>query len=152
MSDREDLLKPSLDGETGPSTTIFSPATGFVSGFLGGPVAAVVVGGVNAYRLGRLSRDFPIVLAAFMCAIGLGMLLWSRGGVAWLDKHFLPGATMSLVRLAGVVCFGLFYQLHRQHYRNMQIYAFPAPPGWGVGIIAIVFGVASTVAIRLVTR
>lgn len=56
-SARESLLRPSLGAEQSQRLPPYSNRAQFLSGFFGGPPAALALWGVNAYRLRRLKRD-----------------------------------------------------------------------------------------------
>src|SRR6478672_6229260 len=73
-----DLLRPTLSDYRKPPA-LYHPTGFFVSAFFGGPVGAGVYAGANAWRLGRLWRDLPVILCIVAGAF-LVMLELQRAG------------------------------------------------------------------------
>jgi hypothetical protein len=140
IQDRE-LLRPSLTADARAPEAIYSARTGFLTSFVGGPVAGAMIALLNSYRLRRLSSDWPIALLA----LGLSVLV--RLSVVdhfwdWLDSLLGQGSVRYVVKLIGLAFFGVVYALHKPYYRSMSLLALQAPNGLGIGLAAIGLGVA----------
>ena len=152
MNDQDDLLSPSLSGTHAPAAAIYSATTGYVTAFLGGPVAAAVIALINSWRLRRLSKDW--LLAPLAVALLYVMLWWGyqQGGNKWLAAHLGssgPGALRSVVSL---LFFCGIYLLHYKSYRSMQLLGIKSPSGWVPGIIAVLIGIAVTYVFGSILR
>jgi hypothetical protein len=145
IQDRE-LLRPSLAADVGVPRAIYSARTGFLSSFFGGPVAGALIALLNSQRLRRLGIDWPIALLA------LGTSVLVRWSVAhhwwqWLDGLLGKGSVRYVFEFAGLAFFGLTYTLHKPYYRSMSLLGLQVPNGLGVGIAAILLGVAVQAAL-----
>jgi hypothetical protein len=147
MTDRDYLLRPSLSGEAAPETTIYSATTGYMAAFFGGPVGGAVVGLVNAWRLRRLGRDWPLALAAIAMAVGLSWWNVRGGGGAWLTEQFGRSGTEIALRVVGLVFFAGVYLIHRRYYRSMEMMGNEPPSGWVLGFAGAVVGLVATFSI-----
>lgn len=135
------LLEPTLTADASVTAPLYSLQVGFLSSFLGGRLAAVIITAIHSHRLRRLARDLPLLLAG--AALTLAMAWWTqrmRGG-AWLAAHSIGSAIP--VRAAGPGYFGLCYLAHRTAYRDMQMMGIPSPSGWIPGIAATIAGRAA---------
>jgi hypothetical protein len=141
MVERDDLLKPSLSDTTAqPIAPIYSATAGYLTSFMGGPLAAIAISSANSWRLNRLNRDLPVYL---LCLVLTGALLYwegRMGGHQWLTTSFGASAPRLTFRLAGIAMFGAAYLLHWSAYRNMQMLGIPAPNGWPIGIACTLAG------------
>jgi hypothetical protein len=145
VESRDDLLQPSLTEDRTDATAIYSPTAGYVSSFLGGPVAALAFAAVNSRRLGRLRADSPLLIAGL--ALFAAAIWWLETGpwhAAISDRHLSTG-----VRGAGLIYFGAIYFLHRRHYRAMSMLGIDSPNGWIVGLACLLLGWASTLAFSM---
>lgn len=145
-----DLLQPSLGRDDSPATAIYSLRAGFLSAFFGGPLAAAVLALVNAYRLKRLRRDWPIGLLGIALTVGLAWWQVRGGGDAWLNALIGESATFYALRLAGLALFGVVYAVHRTYYRSMAVLGIKPPHGGLLGVILVVVGIAINVPLRIV--
>ena len=146
MNENDDLLRPSLSGSNAPATAVYSAATGYVAAFLGGPVAGAVIAMLNARRLQRLHKDWPLALLAVAL---LHALLWwelRQGGSEWLVSHLGSTGPNALYTVLGVLFFCGIYLLHYRSYRSMQLLGLKAPSGWVPGIVAVIIGMGVTYA------
>jgi len=141
MNNTRELLSPSLAANHSP-VSIYSLRTGFLAAFFGGPVAGAAVALVNAYRLKRLSTDWPIGLLAL--AINVALIWWSTraGGRRWLEAVLGPGSLYYLTHFIGLAFFGAVYALHRTYYRGMSVLGIKPPNGWPIGLGALAVGIA----------
>jgi hypothetical protein len=139
IPDRE-LLRPSLTADARAPDAIYSAGTGFVTSFLGGPVAGAMIALLNSHRLRRLGSDWPIALLALAISalVRLSVVdhFWD-----WLDGLLGKGSVRYVAELIGLAFFGMIYALHRPFYRSMSLLGLKAPNGLGVGIAAIGLGV-----------
>jgi hypothetical protein len=153
-SSKDDLLQPSLTGSGGEisATAIYSATTGYVASFFGGPVAGAVIALLNARRLNRLAKDWPVALAAV--AILAAVVWWEvrMGGDEWLKAHFGVTAGSVAFRLLGIAFFCGMYGLHYRSYRGMERLGIEARSGWVAGFAAIVVGVLAFFALTVVLR
>lgn len=140
MNDSDDLLRPSLGGSKAPATAIYSAITGYVAASLGGPVAGAVIAMLNARRLQRLSRDWPLALLSI--ALLYTLLWWElrNGGDDWLVHHLGRTGPSAVHTVVGVLFFCGLYLLHYTSYRSMQILGLKAPSGWVPGVVAVIIG------------
>jgi hypothetical protein len=146
MNDQDDLLRPSLSGTNAQATAIYSATTGYVAGFLGGPIAAAVIALMNSWRLRRLSKDWPLGLLAL--ALLYTMLWWEfrDGGNEWLTRYLGSSGPRVLRSVVSLLFFCGIYLLHYKSYRSMQLLGIKSPSGWVPGLIAIVIGLFVTFA------
>jgi hypothetical protein len=144
----EDLLRPTLSEYRKPPALYHS--TGFfVSAFFGGPLGAGVYAGANAWRLGRLSRDLPVILCIVAGAF-LVLLELNRAGAldviaGWLDGSLVRNLGL-VMRVFGMASFGAIYFLHRPFYRAARVSGLKPLPGWVPGVVAIALGLAANSA------
>lgn len=144
MSRRPDLLRPTVSEPAQVARAPYSLQTGFLSAFFGGPFAAALMLGVNAWRLKRLPRD-----AAWVVLIAVAFVAW----VAFTSRTE-PGLALqaTLVELVGrnamsiaarllalLACIGAAL-LHRREQRSTDLFGLKRPNGWAVGIALIVIG------------
>jgi hypothetical protein len=145
--DNEDLLKPTLSGYRQPPA-IYNSTGFFLAAFFGGPVGAAVYGSANAWRLGRLARDLPVIVVIAAAAF-LGMLELDRLGALDRLMSALGGRNRQfgvVLRGFGIACFGAIYFLHRGYFRAARVSGVAPRPGWGPGIAAVLAGMAANVA------
>lgn len=139
---RDDLLTPSLESaETKP---ILSVGALIGAAFFGGALAATVIGGDNARRLGRLKKDFIWVLLGLAAGIAVP--------VVWTLILEPDGAARSnlriVVRGAGFAMAGIFYLAHRYAYRSMQLTGRASPSPWAPVIAAVIAAIVLQSAIN----
>jgi MFS family permease len=149
VNGQDDLLQPTLTGDRGVATAIYSAQTGFYSAFLGGPVAALLIAGINAFRLGRLSRDLPLFVAAFAIFIAVAWWMFDGPALIYLIERLGNSGPHLTLRALGLVYFGVFFLLYRPHYRNMEMMGIEPPNGWAVGVPCTLAGFAVSALIVL---
>jgi hypothetical protein len=147
MQDRNELLQPSLGSDASPASSIYSATTGYVAAFFGGPIGGAAVALTNSWRLKRLGKDWPLALVAIALTVGTAWWEQRAGGLAWLDSHFGRSGQRFAVRIVGLAMFGIIYLIHRRYYRNMVMMGIKPPAGWGVGIAAVIVGMAILAAL-----
>ena len=147
-----DLLQPSLSGSDVPATSIYSATTGYVAAFVGGPIGGAVVAMVNAWRLNRVSKDWPMALLAVL--ITWTLLYWETrmGGNGWLVEHLGASGPRMLLRVLALAYFVGIYGLHYKSYRNMALLGIVPPSGWVLGVVGIVIGLAGTAGLTALVR
>ncbi len=143
METLDDLLQPTLGRRDAPATSIYSALTGYVASFFGGPLAGAVIALVNAHRLKRLGKDWPLGLLAAAATAG-PMWWWVQGGAHWVTGYAGAGAGEVLFHVLGLAFFALAYGWHRQYYRNMALFGLPPPSGWLIGLAAVIASLAAS--------
>jgi hypothetical protein len=146
MDPDSDLLRPSLTAGRNPAAAIYSIRTGFLSAFFGGPIAGAAIALLNAYRLKRLTMDWPIGLIAIAFSAILGWFE-THGGWHRLDASFGQGSDIYATRIINLMFFGIVYAFHRTYYKSMAVLAIESPNGLLVGIGAIILGLLANEAL-----
>lgn len=144
MSIPHDLLQPSLQGPAAGRAP-YSQTAGFVCAFFGGPPAALLMAGLNAWRLNRWPRDLAWLLPALLLWVAFeAWLLRSDGGaqtVEWLAGWFGRGGVELINRALALACFAATaLLLHRREHRMADLMGLQRPKGWVVGICVILIG------------
>jgi hypothetical protein len=131
MTPDSDLLRPSLSPGRETPAAIYSVRATFLTSFFGGPVGSALIFLINAHRLRRLAREWPIGLLAVAVMIALR---WS------MSRHFLGGLEPVLGRLTGLAFFAIGYALHAPYHRSQTFLDVPTPNGLWVGILCVLVG------------
>jgi len=141
---RHDLLQPSLQGPR-LGKAPYSQTVGFVCAFFGGPLAVLILAGVNAWRLGRWPADLRWLLPGALLWLGFEALLLlhpaGQGLVQavepWLGRRSAELLTRALA-LAFFAATALW--LHRREHRMADLLGLDRPSGWTVGLVVLVIG------------
>lgn len=145
-SSRESLLQPSLGDADPPPAAPYSVQTSFLSGFFGGPFAAIGMLAINSFRLRRVARDTPVWIAILASVlIGAWALYHTAPGadaLARFNEQFGAGSLRYAYRIIALLIVGMGYLLHRREQRNSDLLGLPRPNGWIPGIICTVGGIA----------
>ena len=152
---REDLLQPTLTG-TAPAAAPYSVQTTFLTGFFGGPFAALGILAMNSFRLRRVSRD-ALIWSALLVAIAIGgwLLFHSAAGAdvrSWFTDQFGHRAASFAGHALGLAIVGVGYLLHRREQVNTDLMGLTRPNGWIGGIGCIVIGMALSIAFVTIIR
>lgn len=144
----DDLLQPTLSEYRKPPALYHS--TGFfLSAFFGGPMGAAIYASANAWRLGRLKGDLPLIVAIVAGAFLVGLEA-NKWGLLTSLSEWLGGSdrrNLSVVlRALGLACFGAIYLLHRRFYRAARVSGVEPLSGWVPGVIAVLVGFGVNVA------
>ena len=146
---REDLLRPTLTRES-PTLAPYSVQTTFLTGFFGGPFAALAILATNSVRLRRVSRDAPVIGAALLAVVLGGWLLFHSAAGAevrsWFVEQFGTLASRLSRQGTGLVIVGIGYLLHRKEQLNADLAALTRPNGWGAGLPCAFLGAGLFVA------
>lgn len=144
----EDLLRPTLsDYERAPS--LYNSTGFFMSSFFGGPLGAVIYGGANSHRLGRLSADLPLLFGVMAVAFMLPYVLYEAGWLQALAASIGGRAERNyglIMRALGLATYGAIYIMHRRFFRSARVSGAKEIPGWTPGIAAVVAGYAASAA------
>jgi len=142
MIQDSELLRPSLTADVGSPQPIYSVRTAFLSSFFGGPVAGAAIALLNSQRLRRLKSDWPVAVLALGSS---ALLQWSIVHHWWgqLNRVLGESSDRYVYELFSLAFSGVVYAIHRRYYRSMMLLGLRAPNGWGVGIGAIVLGLAA---------
>jgi hypothetical protein len=146
MRPDSDLLKPSLSPGRDMPAAIYSVRAAALTSFFGGPIASALLTLINAHRLQRLARDWPLALLAVAAVVALHWSL-SWHALGWLDR-MLEGQTGPVLRrVAGLAFFGLGYALHATYYRSQSLLDLPTPDGTTIGILCILAGIGGEIGL-----
>jgi hypothetical protein len=108
---RDDLFQPSLRGVARKPREVGSRpwrlGSQFYVAFFGGPLAVAAIAWFNSERLGM-----PASTRRWIAATGVAGLIASVAAALVIETDF-GGAQRLIVRIAGVVAFGLLYLLQR---------------------------------------
>jgi len=144
----EDLLRPTLSDYRKPPA-LYDSTKFFLSAFFGGPVGAGVYAAANSFRLGRLARDLPVIIAITAAAF-LVLVEFDNLGVLARLNDYLGGSNARNVqiylRAMGIVCFAATYLLHRGYFRAARVSGLVPLKGWVPGIAAVLAGFAANIA------
>lgn len=132
------LLQPSLS-RSEPTPPLYSVQAGFMVAFLGGGFASVLFTGLNVKRLGRMSRELPMLLSGFvffaLLQVAVGHVRTT--GLPLPLAELLednPRMVRYALRFLSMGFFGLTYLRLRRFYKAAQ-FAGQDPPGpWLPGI------------------
>jgi hypothetical protein len=146
---REDLLQPTLTG-TAPAAAPYSVQTTFLTGFFGGPFAALAILALNSFRLRRVARD-ALVWSALLAALGIGgwLLFHSAAGAdvrSWFADQFGRRAASFAGHALGLMIVGVGYLFHRREQVSADLMGLARPNGWIGGVGCIVIGLALSIA------
>jgi hypothetical protein len=152
---REDLLQPTLTGAA-PAAAPYSVQTTFLTGFFGGPFAALAILAMNSFRLRRLARD-ALVWGALLVLLAMGgwLLFHSAAGAdvrSWFTDQFGRRAARFSGQALGLAIVGVGYLLHRREQVNADLMGLARPNGWVGGLGCIVIGMAVSVAFFTIIR
>ncbi|MGK4001765.1 hypothetical protein WMF31_04005 [Sorangium sp. So ce1036] len=145
-----DLLQPSLERDVAPRAML-SDRAGFLVAFLGGPLAALLVGAFNTRALRRLGQDawllalalawsiLVVAVAAHATATTPSELAATRH-VALFGHAVSAAVLRRLVQASGLLVFLAFFLRHRRFHRAAALAdAKPARP-WIVGLSCLLAG------------
>ncbi|WP_395703214.1 hypothetical protein [Aquabacterium sp.] len=145
---RHDLLQPSLQGQPAGRAP-YSQTAGFACAFFGGPVASLLLAGLNAWRVGRWPKDLGFLLPAALLWVGLlAALMHTAAGnavaraVTELAGRRGPELLMQALGLAYFAFTTLW--LHRREHRIADLMGLKRPNGWWVGLALVVLGNGAT--------
>lgn len=153
---REDLLQPTLTRES-PTLAPYSVQTTFLSGFFGGPFAALAILATNSVRLRRVSRD-AAVLGTILLVVVLGgwLLFHSAAGAdvrGWFVEQFGATAARFSRQGVGLIIVGIGYMLHRKEQVGADLAGLTRPNGWFAGLPCAILGaILFTFFVRAVVR
>ena len=124
--------------------------TTFLTGFFGGPFAALAILAMNSFRLRRIARD-ALVWGALLVLLAIGgwLLFHSAAGAdvrSWFKDELGTRAARFSGQALGLAIVGVGYLLHRREQVNADLMGLTRPNGWIGGIGCIVIGMAVSVA------
>jgi len=141
----DELLRPTLsDYERAPG--LYNSTGFFLSSFFGGPLGAAIYGGANSHRLGRLSKDLPLLFGMTAVAFMLPYVLHEAGWLRGLAESFGGSETRNyglVMRALGLATCGAIYVMHRRFFRSAKVSGAREVSGWVPGIAAVVAGIAA---------
>jgi hypothetical protein len=140
---RDDLLQPTLTGES-QALAPYSVQTTFLTGFFGGPFAALAILATNSVRLRRISRDAALLAAILVAVVAGGWLLFHSAAGAnvrsWFVEQFGTTAARFSRQGIGLVIVGIGYLLHRREQVGADLAGLTRPNGWVAGLLCAIFG------------
>ncbi|MDH4226571.1 MAG: hypothetical protein OEV59_02285 [Deltaproteobacteria bacterium] len=142
----DDLLTPSIEKDSAGKPLYSARATFFVA-FLIGPFGLLLFAALNSSTLGRLKKDarFYIALIALFTA-AYAYALYVYGDFTSLKNlaasmrsdrllHYVP-------RIGAVLLWALYYQMHKKHFRAMEMFGVKPRSPWAAVVLAIVVDLA----------
>ena len=141
------LLKPSIDGRE--PVAAFSLRATFFTAFFGGPVAAVMIHGLNVEHFGRWERDRSALVVALIAALallaGVGVLIARPDILAGLPAELRHTRSLRwLNRLFALAVWAALYWRLREPYRAAQLYG-EHRSAWGAGIACVLLSIVAGV-------
>ena len=143
----DDLLRPSL--ESSEPISIFSSGALMGAAFFGGPIAVTIVATMNSATLGRLAREWPMIVGVFSLGV-LGVYLFGNYAFDGLAdaRSFRMAA-----RAAGFVSFGAIWLMHKKELRALSTLGVEPRSPWGPVIMACLVAMAVHVwVVKLLTE
>jgi hypothetical protein len=141
---QNDLLQPTLDSNAPVLMAPYSVQTTFFTGFFGGPLAALGIIGLNSYRLCRLSRDLPSLIALGVAVLAATWFIFASPSglpvLAWITDLADGSGRRIVTRFLGLLFVGAGYLLHRREQRNANLLDVKRPNGWIGGSICFLVG------------
>jgi hypothetical protein len=140
---RDDLLQPTLTRET-QALAPYSVQTTFLTGFFGGPFAALAILATNSVRLRRVSRDAAVLGTILVGVVAGGWLLFHSAAGAdvrsWFVEQFGATAARFSRQGIGLVIVGIGYLLHRKEQVGADLAGLTRPNGWVAGLLCAILG------------
>lgn len=135
-----DLLTPSLGGVPIRQAP-YSARTGFLTSFFGGPVSAVAIAALNAYRLGRVRVDFWWLVPALAGYTGFeiwqSLTLEGKQFHEWMMREVGSSATRVELKVIAMAIYAISSFAHAREQRAASIMGIARPDGrWmGAGLV-----------------
>jgi hypothetical protein len=138
---REALLEPSLASGV-PAVSLYSERAGFVVSMLGGPLAALAMGWLNARLLKRLSKDAWLLAALGALSVVLFVSLasaMSQGmdDIQWLGLRLGRRDVRLVSQAVGLLGYLAIYARHRRFHRAMQFADVQPRKAWIAGLLVL---------------
>lgn len=142
----DDLLKPTIIETPPPTRPPWRVDSLVYPAFFGGPIAATVLGAINARRLGVDNRKTALIYATGAAALTAQLLV-----IAFFLAEANPSAQRFSHSLAGVAVWGVAQYLQRARFRVFQLRGGEPAGLLAVGIGAIIAsGIIQFVLVTLV--
>ena len=132
----DDLLSPSLENSAPPA--ILSSGALMGAAFFGGPIAVTIVAALNSNYLGRLKKEWPLVIGVLLIGVAAVYLLGTYAFDGLNDARSFRLA----VRAAGFVAFGVVFLIHKKELRAMSTLGIEPRSPWGPVAAACLFAIA----------
>ena len=146
---RDDLLQPTLTRDT-QALAPYSVQTTFLTGFFGGPFAALAILATNSVRLRRVSRDAAVLGTILVGVVAGGWLLFHSAAGAdvrsWFVEQFGATAARFSRQGIGLVIVGIGYLLHRKEQVGADLAGLTRPNGWVAGLLCAILGATLFIA------
>jgi hypothetical protein len=140
----EHLLQPTLSNEE-QRVPIFSARACFFTAFLGGPIAITLLSALNSDKLKSLKNDLKFYfLGAFVYLVYLFIVLDIPEGAnvsEWMNIQRRENMFYRYgSRGMALTYWAVYYYLHKQFYKTMDIFDIVPPNPWKTTIICILLG------------
>ena len=140
----EHLLQPTLSNEE-QRVPIFSVRTCFLTAFFGGPIAIILLSGLNSDKLKRLKNDLKYYfLGAVVYLLYLFIILDIPEGANASEWMTIQRRENMFYRYGsrgmGLIYWAACYYIHKQFYKTMDIFDMIPPNPWKTAIICILSG------------
>ncbi len=139
-----ELLKPEL-ATAGSGRSLYSSTALFFTGFLGGPLAIILLSAQNSRLLNRLKTDLIFYcLAGFVTFAFLYYAIVvpeNAQGWRWLGEFRRANPVYKYgPRVIALIFWAISYALHRKFHKAMTIMDIKPLKPWGPAIICAVVG------------
>ena len=113
--------------------------------FFGGPIAVTIIAVLNSKHLGRLGREWPLLIGVF----AVGAVAAYIFGSYVLDGLHDPRSFRIATRAAGFVSFGAIWLMHKKELRALSTLGIKPRSPWVAVIGACVVAIALHVFIAM---
>lgn len=134
MSD--ELLKPSL--ESSKPVSIMSSGALMGAAFFGGPIAVAIVAVMNSISLGRLTKEWPLIIGVLAVGAVAAYLFGNYVFDGLADARSFRLAS----RAAGFVSFGIVFLMYRKELRTLSTLNIKPRSPWAPLIAACLVAMA----------
>lgn len=140
----EHLLQPTLSNKE-QRVPIYSVRACFFTAFFGGPFAITLLSALNSNKLKRLKNDLRFYfLGTFVYLVYLFIILDIPEGAnvsEWVNIQRRENMFYRYgSRVMALIYWAVYYYLHKQFYKMMDIFDTVPPNPWKTAIICILLG------------
>ena len=106
--------------------------------FFGGPIAVTIVAALNSNYLGRLTKEWPLIVGVFLIGVAAAYLF----GTYMFDSIEDARSLRFAARAGGFVAFGVVFLIHKKELRALSTLGIAPRSPWGPVGAACLFAVA----------
>ena len=132
----DELLRPSL--ESSEPISILSSGALMGAAFIGGPIAVTIVAVMNSVYLGRLKKEWPMIIGVFAVGVAAVYLFGNYAFDGLADARSFRLAA----RAAGFASFGVVWLMHRKELRALSTLGIEPRNPWKPVIAACLVAMA----------